>query len=91
MTEQKIVLVLSQLAVCFIPIQHNNETKANPSRNRIGLKHPPIDGIDVLENHNSINLTVRTTYMDTIDLAIAHEIIQVCCMFLCDFLCRVES
>lgn len=52
--------------------------KANYLRDPIGVRQPTVNGTEIIETRDSVTVSVTSNFTDATDLAIAHEIVQVC-------------
>ena len=58
-----------------IRTSHTNPIKANYLRDPIGVRHPALNGVEVLENREYMTVSIETTFANDEDLAIAEEIV----------------
>ena len=52
--------------------------QANYLRDPVGVRQPPLNGVEIVEHRESMSITICTAFADPTDLAIAREIVTVC-------------
>ena len=75
--EQKIISVLSRLAVCLLVDVFPNFSQANYLRDPFGVRSTQFNDFEIVEAKVHVSIMVKLIFSDEIDVAIAHEIVEV--------------
>jgi len=71
------VNALSRLSVC-ISHSSNELFQANYLREPVGVRQPPVNGLEIIEQREVVEIRISSLFRDTTDLSLAREIAEVC-------------